>query len=311
MKSKLGSSNKLQKKGAPRMKNQAYYYVMVLIPCVFLIIFCYVPMSGLIMAFQDFYPSKGIFGSEFVGFEHFEYMFSMRESYRVFRNTLVIAFGKIVVGTFASIVFSILLNEIRRRKFRKGLQTIVYLPHFLSWVILSAVVLNMLSVDGPINQMIMALGGESINFIGNNATIQPVLILTDVWKEFGYSSVVYLAALTAIDPGLYESATIDGASWSKLVWHVTIPGMLPIIMLMAAINLSSILNAGFDQVYNLYSSLVYERADILDTYVYRVGLISRQYGFGTAVGLLKSVVGIILMLGMNQVAKVTTDRKIF
>lgn len=302
--------NKLRKsKGY--FKNQAYYYGMTLIPCIFIAIFCYIPMSGIIMAFQDFYPSKGIWGSEFVGLENFEYMFSMRESYRVFRNTLVIALGKIIIGTLASIVFAVLLNEIRMRRVKKALQTIVYLPHFLSWVILSAVVMNMLSVDGPVNQVIMALGGESINFIGSNSTIQPVLILTDVWKEFGYNSVVYLAALTAIDPGLYESATIDGAGWFKRVWHVTLPGMMPIIMLMAAINLSNILNAGFDQVYNLYSQLVYERADILDTYVYRVGLIARQYGFGTAVGLLKSVVGIILMVTMNQIAKKTTDRKIF
>ncbi len=263
------------------------------------------------MAFQDYIPAKGILESKFAGMENFAYMFSMPESFRIFRNTLCIALGKIVFGTLAAIIFSILLNEIRIKLFKKTVQTIVYLPHFISWVILASVIKNMLNVDGSVNHILMQMGAESINFLGDNTYFPLMLIFTDVWKEFGYNSIVYLAALTSIDPGLYEAATIDGASWWQRVVHVTLPGILPIIFLMSAMNLSNILNAGFDQVYNLVTPIVYESGDILDTWIYRIGLISRQYSLGTAVGLLKSVVGLILMLGANEMAKRYTDRKIF
>ena len=169
----------------------------------------------------------------------------------------------------------------------------------------------MVNLDGPVNQFIAALGLEKINFLGSNTWFRPMIIATDVWKEFGYNSIVYLAAITAIDPGLHEAAAMDGATWWKRVWHITLPGMLPIILLMAAMSLSSILSAGFDQIYNLYSPMVYKTGDVLDTYVYRMGLISRQYSFSTAVGLLRSVVGLILMVMANELSKRFTERKIF
>lgn len=291
--------------------SQLSYYLMTVPGLIFVILFSYVPMFGIVMAFQDYIPAKGILESKFAGMENFAYMFSMPESFRIFRNTLCIALGKIVFGTLAAIIFSILLNEIRIKLFKKTVQTIVYLPHFISWVILASVIKNMLNVDGSVNHILMQMGAESINFLGDNTYFPLMLIFTDVWKEFGYNSIVYLAALTSIDPGLYEAATIDGASWWQRVVHVTLPGILPIIFLMSAINLSNILNAGFDQVYNLVTPIVYESGDILDTWIYRIGLISRQYSLGTAVGLLKSVVGLILMLGANEMAKRYTDRKIF
>ena len=291
--------------------SQLSYYLMTVPGLIFVILFSYVPMFGIVMAFQDYIPAKGILESKFAGMENFAYMFSMPESFRIFRNTLCIALGKIVVGTLAAIIFSILLNEIRIKLFKKTVQTIVYLPHFISWVILASVIKNMLNVDGSVNHILMQMGAESINFLGDNTYFPLMLIFTDVWKEFGYNSIVYLAALTSIDPGLYEAATIDGASWWQRVVHVTLPGILPIIFLMSAMNLSNILNAGFDQVYNLVTPIVYESGDILDTWIYRIGLISRQYSLGTAVGLLKSVVGLILMLGANEMAKRYTDRKIF
>lgn len=263
------------------------------------------------MAFQDYVPAKGILGSEFVGLEHFQYMFSLPDVGRIFRNTLIIAIGKIVLGSLMAIVFAILLNEIRMKFLKKTVQTIVYLPHFLSWVVLAAVVVNMVNLDGPVNQLLAAMGLEKVNFLGSNTWFRPMIIATDVWKEFGYNSIVYLAAITSIDPGLHEAAAMDGANWWKRVWHITLPGMLPIILLMAAMSLTSILSAGFDQIYNLYSPMVYETGDVLDTYVYRMGLISRQYSFSTAVGLLRSVVGMILMLTANWLAKRFTDRKIF
>ena len=302
-------------KGSARNGNgigtQAMFHLMMLPGMVFVAVFCYVPMVGIIMAFQDFVPAKGLLGSEFVGLEHFQYMLQLPDIGQVFTNTLVIAVGKIVLGTLMAIAFAILLNDIRVKFLKKAVQTIVYLPHFLSWVVLAAVVVNMVNLDGPVNQMLTAIGLEKINFLGSNTWFRPMVIATDVWKEFGYNSIVYLAAITAIDPGLHEAAAIDGATWRQRVWHITLPGMLPIILLMAAMSLTSILSAGFDQIYNLYSPMVYKTGDVLDTYVYRMGLIGRQYSFSTAVGLLRSVVGLILMVTANELSKRFTERKIF
>lgn len=294
-----------------RRKSETAYHFMMMPGMIFLLIFSYIPMFGIVMAFQDYIPAKGIFGSKFVGLKHFQYIFSLPDIGQIIRNTVVIALGKILLGTLMAIAFAILLNEIKNKLLKKSVQTIVYLPHFLSWVVLASVVVNLFNLDGSINQLLSAIGLDKLNFLGSNKLFQPLLIGTDVWKEFGYNSVVYLAAITAIDPGLHEAASIDGASWWKRVWHITLPGMMPIILLMGAVNLSGVLSAGFDQVYNLYSPMVYATGDILDTYVYRVGLISRQYSFGTAVGLFKSVIGMVLMLGANGLAKKYAHRKIF
>lgn len=287
------------------------YHLMMIPGMVFLIIFSYIPMIGIIMAFQDFIPAKGLFHSKFVGLKHFTYMFQLPDIWKIVRNTMGIALGKIILGTIVAIAFSILLNEIRIKFFKKTVQTIVYLPHFLSWVVLASVVVNMFNLDGSINQVLAGFGMEKINFLGSNKIFPGLMVGTDVWKEFGYSSVIYLAAITAIDPGLHEAAAIDGASWWKRVWHVTLPGMMPIILLMAAMSLTSILSAGFDQIFNLYSPMVYETGDVLDTYVYRIGLVGRQYSFGSAVGLLRSLVGMVLLLSANGLTQKFTDRKIF
>ncbi len=293
------------------MSSQAMYHAMMAPGMLFILVFSYIPMFGIVMAFQDYVPAKGILGSKFVGLKNFAYMFSLPDVGRIFTNTLVIALGKILLGTVMAIVFAILLNEIRIRVFKRLVQTIVYLPHFLSWVVLAAVVVNMVNLDGPVNQMIAALGLEKINFLGSNVWFRPLIVVTDVWKEFGYNSIVYLAAITAIDPGLHEAAAMDGATWWERVWNITLPGMMPVILLMAAMNLTSILSAGFDQIYNLYSPMVYQTGDVLDTYVYRMGLIGRKYSFSTAVGLLRSVVGMILMLSANELSKRFADQKIF
>lgn len=263
------------------------------------------------MAFQDFVPAKGLFGSDFVGLKHFKYMFTLPDFSRIVRNTLVIALSKILIGMVIAIAFSILLNEIRIKLFKKTVQTIVYLPHFLSWVVLATVVTNLFNLDGLINSMVTSFGAEKINFLGDTGTFPLLIIGTDIWKEFGYNSIVYLAAITSIDPGLHEAAAIDGATWWKRIWHITIPGMLPIILLMTAMNLTSILSAGFDQIYNLYSPLVYETGDVLDTYVYRIGLVGRQYSFGTAVGLARSVIGMLLLVTCNKITYRVTGQRIY
>lgn len=287
------------------------FHFMMLPGMIFLIIFSYIPMVGIIMAFENFTASKGFFGSPFVGLKHFQYMFSLPDIWSIIRNTLCIAIGKMTLTTLLAIVFAVLLNEIRLNWMKKAIQTVVYLPHFLSWVILATVVVNMFNLDGSVNQILSKIGIGQTNFLGSNTLFQPLLIMTDVWKEFGYSSIVFLAAITSIDPGLYEAAAIDGANWWQKTWHVTLPGMLSIILLISVMNIANVLNAGFDQVYNLYSPMVYETGDIIDTYVYRMGLLSHQYSFSTAVGLFKSFVGMVLMLSVNGLSKKFTDARIF
>lgn len=294
-----------------KSRNALQYHAMVLPGLIFLLIFAYLPMFGLIMAFQDFIPAKGLLGSEFVGLKHFIYMLSLPDIGRVIRNTLIIALGKIILGMIFSIAFAILLNEIRMKYLKKTIQTIVYLPHFLSWVVLAAVVVNLFNMDGSVNQIIASLGLEKINFLGNTSVFRKLIIGTDVWKEFGYNSVIYLAAITGIDSGLHEAAAIDGASWWKRVWHITIPGMMPIILLMTAMNLTTVLSAGFDQIYNLYSPMVYEVGDVLDTYIYRIGLVGRQYSFGAAVGLCRSAVAMIMLVSANKITEKLTNQRIY
>jgi putative aldouronate transport system permease protein len=303
---------KVQNAVSGRMRSQnAMFHFMMLPGMIFLIVFSYIPMVGIIMAFENFTAAKGIFGSPFVGLKHFQYMFSLPDIWVIIRNTLCIAIGKMLLTTLLAIIFAILLNEIRVNWMKKTIQTVVYLPHFLSWVILATVVVNMFNLDGSVNQILNKIGIGSMNFLGSNTLFQPLLIMTDVWKEFGYSSIVFLAAITSIDPGLYEAAAIDGANWWQKTWHVTLPGMLSIILLISVMNIANVLNAGFDQVYNLYSPMVYETGDIIDTYVYRMGLLNHQYSFSTAVGLFKSFVGMFLMLFVNGLSKKFTDARIF
>lgn len=287
------------------------FHLMMLPGMIMLLLFTFVPLVGSLMAFQNYVPAKGILGSKWVGLENFRFIFSLPDSRQVFVNTLVIAFGKLVLNIIVPVLFAILLNEITNKIFKRTFQTIVYLPHFLSWVVLATVVTNMFSLTGPFNAVITAVGGDPIQFLADNNWFRKVIIATDVWKEFGYNSVVYLAALTSIDLGLYEAASIDGANRFEQTLHITLPSLMPTVVLMTALNLGNILNAGFDQIFNLYNPIVYETADIIDTYVYRIGMVERQYSIGTAVGLFKSVVSFILIMGANKAAKKLTGSGIF
>lgn len=291
--------------------SQKYYWAMVIPGLLLVLLFHYGPMFGVVMAFQNYVPAKGILGSSWVGLKHFKSMLSIPDCWEILRNTLIISFGKVFGTMFVAMMFAILLNEIRFLRLKKWTQTIVYLPHFLSWVIIAGIVRNVLGSDGLLNAILERVGLEPLNFFGSNQLFRPMVIGTGIWKEFGYSSVIYLAALTSIDPGLHEAAAMDGAGWWKRVWHITLPGILPVVLVVAAMNVGRILNAGFSQVYNLYSPLVYETGDIIETYVYRVGLVGRRFSFGTAVGLMKSVIGLTLMVGMNEFCKKFADRRIF
>ena len=254
-----------------------------------------------------------MFGDQkWVGFDNFRYVFKLPGFSQALKNTIVIAFWKIVLGLLVPIVFALLLNEIRGRRFKKTVQTIVYLPYFLSWVVLGGIFIDMLSPStGIVNQIIKAFGGKEIFFLGDNRYFKGTLIATDIWKNFGYGAIVYLAAILGIDSSLYEAAKIDGANRWQQTWHVTLPGMKMIIVLMLVLSLGNVLNAGFDQVFNLYNVSVYESGDILDTFVYRLGLLNAQYGPATAVGLFKSFVSTLFISVSYFLAYKFGDYRIF
>lgn len=272
-----------------------HYYIMLIPAFTWLIFFSIVPMSGIVLAFKDFNPALGIWKSPFVGLKYFEYMFNLSDIKQILINTVVIAVGKIIGNLVVPLVFAILLNELCLKKLFRPIQTIVYLPHFLSWVILSKIILNIFGYTGPINALMSIFGIEPVNFFGTASLFRPLVIGTDIWKGFGYNAIVYLAAILGIDSTLHEAAAVDGANRFQRIWHVTLPGIRSTVALLAILSLGSVLNAGFDQIFNLYNPLVYSTGDILDTWVYRTGLVNLQFSLATAVGLLKSLVSLTLI----------------
>ena len=277
----------------------------------FLRLFHIVPMGGLIMAFQNYVPIKGLLGSDFVGLKNFQRLFRLPTFWNVLKNTVVISVSKLVLVTLAAIVFALLLNECRNLKFKRISQTTVYLPHFLSWVILAVMFSNLFSYTGIINQLAGLFGREPEMFMISNQWFRKILIGGEVWKEFGYSAIVYVAAMTNIDPTLYEAAGMDGANRLKKILYITLPGIVPTIVLMTTLNMGKILSGGFDQVFNLYSPLVYQTGDIIDTYVYRMGLVDLQYSNGTAVGLFKSLISFVLLVVSYKLADKFVGYRVF
>lgn len=286
-------------------------HIMLIPPVVLLFIFSYLPMYGIVMAFQDYQPGLGVLGSEWVGLKHFRYLFSLPSFRNVIWNTVYIAGMKIVGNIIVPVVFALLLNELRLRWFKRTVQTITYLPYFLSWVIFAGILKDFLAIGGPVNNMLTSFGCDDIYFLGDPDTFPYVMVLTDIWKNFGFNTIVYLAALTGIDPNLYEAASVDGANRLQQTWHVTLPGMVPIITLMSILSIGSILSAGFDQIFNLYSPMVYKTGDVLDTFIYRVGLQQSQFSVSTAVGLLKSVVSTVLILVSHKLAARFAGYRVF
>lgn len=286
-------------------------HLMLLPALILLIIFAYVPMFGIVIAFQKFIPTKGFFGSEWVGLDNFLYVYNLPDTFQIVYNTVFIAVMKIIAGLAVPVTIALLLNELARERIKRTIQTLIYLPHFLSWVILGGVLIDVLSLKGIVNNFLGLFGAEPIYFLGDNRWFPYVLVVTDVWKDFGFGTIVYLAALTSIDQTLYEAAVIDGANRWKQTLHVTIPGIMPIVILMMTLSLGNVLNAGFDQVFNLYSPQVYESGDIIDTFVYRIGLIDAQYSVATAVGLFKSLVSLLLISVSYMIAYRFAGYRIF
>ena len=283
--------------------HERYYHAMLLPGMILLVIFSIIPMFGIIIAFQKFVPAKGIFRSSFVGLHNFELLFLYPAARQVIWNTVIIAVAKIILGIIIPVTFAILLNELRSMRYKRIVQTIVYLPNFLSWVILAIMFNNLFSYNGMINKLMGLMGAEAKMFMVNNASFRGIIIGTDIWKTFGYGAIIYLAAISNIDPNVYEAAAIDGANRYQKILHIVLPSISQTIVLMATLALGNILNAGFDQVYNMYSPLVYETGDIIDTYVYRMGLEKMQFSFGTAVGLFKSAVSFVLLLSAYKLAE--------
>lgn len=276
-------------------RRNAALYIMLILPVAILLVYSYLPLYGLRMAFQRFVPAKGMFGDQaWVGMKWFNYLFSMNDFRYALQNTLILAVSKMTLTTLASIAFALLMNELQHEKMKKVISTALYLPHFISWIILAGIFVDLLSISGPVNRFLMNLGIPSINFLGSNNSFRWTMILTDVWKEFGFGTIIYMATITGIDPALYEAARIDGANRWQQTLHVTLPGMASIIALLALLNIGGVLSGNFDQVFNMYSPVVYRTGDILDTLVYRIGLVDFNFSLSTAVGLFRSLIGLIL-----------------
>lgn len=285
-------------------------YLLLILPLLLILVLRIYPLWGISIAFVDFNPVKGIAGSVWVGLEHFQNMFSQPKMLELIRNTLLISMGKIFLGEITGLAFAILLYEIQFPPYKRLIQTVATFPHFFSWVIVGSMVLLILGSKGPVNQVLGSLGLDRVRFLSDNSTFLYTLIGSDVWKEFGWNSVIYLAALTQINPELLEAAAVDGAGRGRRLWHIILPGILPAFVFMLVLGFGNILDAGFDQVLVLYNPAVYQMGDILDTYVYRMGLTNSQFEIATVVGVVKAFVGFGAMMIANWVSLKTTHRSI-
>lgn len=278
-------------------------YIMMIPGLLILIIYKYLPMGGLIISFKDYYPGLGLLGSKWVGLKHFMKLFQSPSFWHVFRNTLLLSLYKLAIGFPIPILLAILLNELRNIKYKRVVQTVFYLPHFLSWVIFGGMVINILSMGGPINLLIQLFGGEPIMFLTNVKYFRSIVVFSDIIKSSGWGTIVYLAAITGVDPALYEAAIVDGAGRFRRIWHITLPAIRGTIIILLILRIGHILDVGFQQILMLYNPAVYDVADVFGTYVYRVGITQGNYSFTTAVGLFKGVIGLLLVIGANKLAK--------
>lgn len=294
----------LRRQTRSRIVRMREIYLLFLIPLALLAIFKYVPMVGVMVAFKDYSPRAGILGSPWNDFEHFRFLFSTPQFPELIVNTFRISLLKFAFGFPAPIAFALILNELTNRRYKRAVQSISYLPHFLSWVVLGAIFKVLLSVErGPINAVIRALGGEPIYFLAEPDWFLFSVVITHIWKSIGWGSIIFLASITSIDPGLYDAADVDGANRLQKALHVTLPAMVPVITIMLILTVQNLNQAGFDQIYHLYNPLVFSVADIFETYVYRVGLVDRQYDFGIAVHLFQNLVAVMFVLIANTLAR--------
>ena len=284
---------------------------MLLLPVISLFIFCYIPMAGIIMSFEKYVPAKGIFHSKWVGMKNFETLFKMPGFTESVRNTVIIAVGKIILNIVVPVVFTLMLNEITHSLSKRTIQTLIYLPHFISWVLMAGIIIKLCSSAGVLNQIMKAFGAEPKVWLADKTIFRPILFITDILKEFGYGTIIYLAAISGINPSLYEAAVVDGAGRWKQMIHVTLPGISSTIILMSVLALGNILNAGFDQIFNLYSPIVYQTGDIIDTFLYRLAFERAQFAISTAAGLFKSAISTVLIVLSYSIAYKTSGYRVF
>ncbi|MBA2938722.1 sugar ABC transporter permease [Paenibacillus sp. CGMCC 1.16610] len=285
---------------------------MIMPGIVFFLLFKYVPILGSVIAFQDYNVYKGIMGSPFVGLKHFETLFTYPEFAKILKNTVLISIYQLVFGFPAPIILALLLNEVRKMWFKRSVQTIVYLPHFLSWVIVGGLVINVLSPNyGIINGMLEFLGMERTFFMQQPEFFRSIVVASGIWKEVGWNAIIYLAALASINTEMYEAADVDGAGRFRKMISITLPSLLPTIMILFLLRIGHLLDLGFEQIYMLINPLVADKGQIIDTYIYSVGLLGGQYSYTTAIGIFKSVVGLMLILSFNQISKRTTGETLY
>ena len=303
-------NNPFRKFGAKFWRSK--YLVMMIIPAiVFYIIFCYVPMYGVLMAFQKFNPKVGIFGSNFVGIDNFITVFDDAKFWLAFRNTLIIGSVKIVISFLGAVIIALLLNELRMIRTKKVIQTIVTFPHFLSWVVVSGFVFSLFAYNGAVNALVDAMGGDRTNFLADKGFFFGMVFASDIWKEAGWGSIIYLATMAGIPQDQYEAADIDGATRLQKIWHITLPGIKPTAILLLIMSVGGVLSAGFDQILNLGNVLIREDVNIIDTYIYYHYVSgSGNAGIGTAIGLFKSVVSFALVITVDRIAKACGERGI-
>jgi putative aldouronate transport system permease protein len=284
---------------------------MILPGMLLLLFFSFVPMSGVIMAFNQFNPGLGFFRSPWVGLANFRYMMLLPDVHVALGNTLIIAGSKIAGNLILALTLALALNEVRLPRFTRAVQTIVYMPHFISWVFLAAIFFDVFSLNGIVNAIVRVLGLNPVIFMGSNTWFRPILVGTDIWKEYGFNAIIYLAAIVGVNPTLYESAEVDGANRMQKLVFITIPAIAPTIILLATLSLGSVMEANFDQVFNMYNPLVYRTGDIIDTLVYRTALVGLQFSLGTAVGLFKSVVNFFMIILSYFLASRFANYRIF
>jgi len=298
-----GSSAQLQLRLAKVWKFR-WLYLFMLPGLVYFFIFKYVPLWGLIMAFKNYQPYQGLMKSEWVGFAHFERLFGMADFWMLFRNTIILGLYNLLVFFPITILLALLLNEARREMFKRFVQTLIYVPHFLSWVVIVGISYVLLTTEGGIiNELLKALGMEQVEFLTSTTAFRPLIVLQMIWKDAGWGTIIFLAALAGVNLHLYEAAKIDGANRLQQLWHITLPSIRSVIVILFILRLGSFLDLGFEQIFLMLNAVNREVGEVFDTYVYRVGLQQGQFSYSTAVGLFKSVVGLILVLIANKVAK--------
>lgn len=295
------------------IKSHPWLYLMMIPGLLYLAIFNYAPMYGVVIAFQKFNFVKGIAGSKWIGLQNFEELFRSEQFLRVLRNSIEFSLMRLVWSFPMPIILALLLNEVRHTKYKKAVQTIVYIPHFISWVVVASLVINLLQPtrQGAINALLGIFGVEPANYLTSTSHFRSVVVIAEIWKTAGWGTIVYLSALTQVDPQIYEAAYIDGANRWQIMFRITLPSIMSTISIMLIMRLGSLMNNGFEQIYLLYSPLVYEVADVFETYTYRIGIQGGRYSYSTAVGLFQSVVGFILIISSNYVSRRLGESSLF